>query len=296
MKNDVHMKQPWLLFASPFILLTLIFFGLAFFRDDGHYALWAVPFFLVLATMYILSPQINWWWFKKNPPELNPGTKNFLDNYAAYYKKLSPELKMRFRQRVAMFIIGNEFIRPVHKDNPDAAALRNNVPEDLKAAVASNFTQIHFGKPEILPKKFEHYILYPHPFPTTQFPVLHNSEIYEADGVVLFAADPLMQSLSQPQNYFNIGLYEMARIFKYNNTSIDLPKSLEKDLEKISQMSKSKIESIVGLSDLDNFAIATHHFFVFPKMFSVLLPDIYQLFCNLFNQNPINEQHPIIVI
>lgn len=289
------MQQPWLAFAAPFIGFMLIFFGLAFFRDDGHYALWAAPFFLVLAVMYIMSPQINWWWFKKHPPELNDGTKKFLENYIPFYQKLSPELKIIFRHRVAMFIIGNEFIRPIHRDDPDAAAMRNNVPEDLKAAVAVNFIQIHFGKPDLVSEKFEHFILYPHSFPTVQFQMFHNSEIYEADGVILFSADPLMQGTTQPQSIFNIGLYEMARVFKYTYTPIELPATLEKDLENISRMSKTSIESIVGLTGLDDFAITAHHFFVFPKMFSVISPDIFQMLCNLFNQNPMNELHPIII-
>ena len=289
------MKNPWLLFAGPFIVVMLIFFGLALYRDDGHYAIYAVPFFLILAGMYIMAPQINWWWFEKYPPELDPQTKNFLDTHVFYYQKLSPELKTRFRHRVAMFMVGNEFIRPVHKDNPDAASLRNSVPEDLKAAVACNFVQVHFGKTDLVSKKFEHYILYPHSFPTIQFQVFHNSEIYEPDGVVLFSADPLMQGLTQPQNYFNIGLYEMARVFKYSFNATTLPEMPERELNNISRMSKEFIESIVGLSDLDNFAITAHHFFVFPQTFSVISPDVYQLLCNLFNQNPLNELNPILV-
>ena len=289
------MKNPWLLFAAPFIVAMLTFFGLALYRDDGHYAVYAAPFFILLAAMYIMAPQINWWWFEKYPPELGAQTKNFLDTHAPYYRKLSPELKIRFRHRVALFIAGNEFIRPVHKDYPDAATLRNSVPEDLKAAVAANFVQVHFGKTDLVSKKFEHYILYPHPFPTIQFQVLHNSEIFEEDGVVLFSADPLMQGLTQPQNYFNIGLYEMARVFKYTYNAFEMPEMPERELEIISRMSKKNIESIVGLSDLDNFAITVHHFFVFPQTFSVISYDVYQVLCNLFSQNPLNEFNPILV-
>lgn len=289
------MKNPWLAFASPFIIVMVIFFGLAVYREDGHYALYAVPLFLLVAVMYIMAPQINWWWFEKHPPELDIQTKKFLDTYVLYYQKLSPELKIRFCYRVALFIAGNEFIRPVHKDHPNAATLRNSVPEDLKAAVAANFVQVHFGKTDLVSKKFEHYILYPHPFPTIQFQVLHNSEIYAEDGVVLFSADPLMLSISQPQNYFNIGLYEMARVFKYAYNTDEIPVMPERDLEIISRMSKKNIESIVGLPDLDNFAVTVHHFFVFPKTFSVISPDVYQLLCNLFNQNPLNELYPVLI-
>jgi hypothetical protein len=296
--------QPWQIIAAPFGLWTVIFLVLAFFKDDGYWAIWAAPAFVFMAVAYVMSPQINWWWYRRNPPPLSMGATKLLEEHFLYYKRLSPDLKIRFRERVALFMLGNEFIRPVRADDSEAQQLRNTVPEDLKAAVAAFATQVSFGKAEVLVSKYEHFILYPHPFPTPQYNNLHTSEIYDEDGVVLLAADPLMMGLNNPEFFFSIGLYEFAKIF--SKTISPVASSLAKEntfdltendwslLNKISGMTKETISGVVGLYDLDDFGIAAHHFFTFPDLFKSSLPDLYQLMSNIFHQDPAHGMQPIL--
>ena len=289
--------QPWQYLIAPLAVWALAIFTFAFLKDDGHLAIWAVPAVILMAAVYVLNPQINWWWYRRNPPPLSKSAVAFLEGHFLYYKKLSPELKTLFRERTALFVLGNEFIRPVRADDSDAQQLRNQVPEDLKISVAAIATQVFLGQPNIPVSKFEHFILYPHPFPTPQYKNLHTSEIYEEDGVVLFAADQLMQGLNNPQLFFSIGLYEFSKIFKNITPSVSEPELTENDwatLDKISGMPKETISSIVGLYDLDNFGILAHHFFTFPDLFKATLPDLYQLLNNIFHQDPANGVNPII--
>lgn len=288
--------QPWQVIAAPLGLWTVVFLALAVFKDDGHWAIWAAPALILLAGLYVLSPQINWWWYRRNPPPLSIIATKLLEEHFFYYKKLSPELKARFRERVALFILGNEFIRPVRQDDSEAQQLRNTVPEELKAAVAALATQVSFGKKEIFVSKFEHFILYPHPFPSPQYMNLHTSELYEEDGVVLLAADPLMFGLNNPQVFFSIGLYELSKIFRETPLPVQGPILTENDwsvLEKMSGMTKTTISGVVGLYELDDFGIVAHHFFTFPDMFKTALPDLFQLLSNLFHQDPSNGMNPI---
>jgi Mlc titration factor MtfA (ptsG expression regulator) len=289
--------QPWQVLLAPLVVWTIVFLALAFFKDDGYWALWSVPAFVLMAGIYVLSPQINWWWYQRNPPPLSTGATKLLEEHFFYYKKLSPELKTRFRERVAMFMLGNEFIRPVRADDSEAQQLRNQVPEDLKAAVAALATQVFFGKTEHLVNKYEHFILYPHPFPTPQYNNLHTSEIYDEDGVVLLAADPMMVGLNNPQQFFSIGLYEFSNIFRKMTPSVSEPILTENDwdlLSKISGMTKESISGVVGLYDLDDFGIVSHHFFTFSEIFKSTLPDLYQLLSNIFHQDPANGVSPIL--
>jgi hypothetical protein len=297
--------QPWQYIAAPFALWAIAFIGFAVAKDDGHWAIWAAPAVVVLAGLYVLSPQINWWWYRRNPPPLSKTATKVLDEHFFYYKKLSPELKTRFRERVGLFILGNEFIRPVRQDDSEAQQLRNTVPEELKAAVAAIATQVSFGQKEVFVSKFEHFILYPHPFPTPQYKNLHTSEIFEEDGVVLFAADPLMTGLNNPQAFFSIGLYELANIFKKTTPSrlsrdvpsVQSPVLTENDwsmLEKISGMTKTTVSGVVGLYELDDFGIVAHHFFTFPELFKANLPDLFQLLSNMFHQDPTNGMNPVL--
>jgi Mlc titration factor MtfA (ptsG expression regulator) len=289
--------QPWQVLAAPCVVLTAIFIALGYIKNDGSWAVWAAPPFIILAALYVMSPQVNWWWYKRNPPQLDSSLQRLFEDYFAYYQKLSPDLKERFRERVVLYMIANEFIRPVRPDDPDVATLRKQVPPNLKAAVAAHAVQVTFGKDDFTTGKFENIILYPHPFPTPQFQTIHTSEIFEEDGVLLFSADQLMAGFQNPKGFFSIGLYEMARVFKLLNPKMSYPNldfSIWSAFEHISGMTKPFIESIIGLPNADLFGVAVHHFFTQPQRFQVELPDLYQMLSNIFNQNPVEDAHPIL--
>ncbi len=277
----------------PFLAILIFTIYLTYGVSD-RLAVWIALPFVSLAAIFVMSPQIDFWWYKRNPPDLAMPLQRFLDEHFIFYKKLSPESKRKFRSRVALYIMGNNFMRP---PTPDGSAERGTVPEDLKAAVAAYAAQVTFGKKEFLTGKFENFVIYPHPFPTPQYPPLHTSEIFELDGVVLFDANVLMAGITHAPDFFSIGLYEMARVFRQISPSISAPNLEEKlwwDLEQISGLSRAKIEHTIGLQELDIFGVAAHHFFTFPDRFAKILPDLYTLLSNFFNQNPVHGTQPIV--
>ena len=286
--------KPWHYIALPLVILTALILYLAYSKDD-ELAKWAALPFAALAATWVLNPQIDWLWYKRNPPALDAHIERIIDDYFSFYKKLAPDLKKRFRDRLAMFMLGNEFIRP---PRPDETGDRLPMPEDIKAAVAALAVQVNFGKEKFLTSKFENIVVYPHPFPSPQFEAFHTTEIYEPDGVLLFSAEQLMSGFNNPQQFFSIGLYEYARVFKILNPSVSYPNFDETDIwasfEKISGMKKDFIESIIGLPNADVFGVATHHFLTFGGRFLIVLPDVYQLLSNIFNQNPADSAHPIL--
>ena len=290
--------KPWQFIGIPFGLLAVLFFALPYIVHDSDWAKWGIAPFLILAVAYVMAPQINWWWYKRNPPPLDVKIQRFIDDYFSFYQKLSPELKQRFRERTALYLLGNEFIRPVHPEDPDAAANRKMVPLDLKAAVAAMAVQVTFGKNNFLTGKFENIIIYPHPFPTPQYgDVFHTSEIYEPDGVILFASDILTKGFNTPQDFFSVGLYEFARVFRLLNPSVVYPILDEKawdDFERVSGISRHKIEAVLNLTDVDIWGVAAFNFFTFPERFQKILPDLYQFMSNIFNMNPSNELNPVL--
>ena len=289
--------KPWQYVGYPLILITLALLAWGFLKNDSRVAPLVALSFILLAIAYVMSPQMDYWWYKRNPPPLALPIQRLIDEYFIYYKNLNPELKERFRQRLVLYIMGNEFIRPVNKEDTTAAADRNRVPEDLKAAAAAHAIQVSFGKEKFMTEKFEHIIIYPHPFPSPQYNYLHTSEIFEEDGVLLLTSDPLMIGFQTPQTFFSIGLYEYARLYKILNPSVSYPNLVENawwDLEQISGMSRAAIEKVVGLEDLDLFGVAGHHFFTFPDRMLKLMPDLYTLLSNVFNQNPANKANPIL--
>jgi MtfA peptidase len=286
--------QPWQIAALPFGVIAIICFTIAFLKSNEQAAVWGIIPFVILAGIYVMSPQVNWLWYKRNPPSLDPNIQRFIDDNFLYYKKLSPELKTTFRERMSLYMLGNEFMRPPRMDQSDE---KGTVPEDLKAAVAAHAVQVNFGKYNVLTGKYEHIVVYPHPFSTPQYQHFHTTETYDDDGVLLFTADQLISGMMNPQRYFSIGLYEYARVFKKLYPTVTYPHLTDDiwlNFEQITSMTRQFIESVVGLYDIDVFGVAAHHFFSFPERFHSALPDLYQLLSNIFNQNPMNGAHPIL--
>ncbi len=277
----------------PFGIISLLFIAEAFLKDDHVWALYAAPIIIIVAGVFVMSPQIDWFILKKNPKPLPTVLENLLFQNQPYFKKLSPEMKTLYSKKSALFLLGNNFFRPTSDENE-----RNKVPEDLKLIVAAAAAQILLGREEVYFSKFDNYMICPNTFPTPIHPTQHNSELFAPDSVIIFSAPALLHGFTQQPRVFQLAIYELSRVFfstlSTKNSTPALDESHWHFLENISGMTKSFVESTIGLANPDLIGVATHHFFVFPQKFNQILPDVFQLLCNAFNQNPLKEMNPII--
>ena len=263
----------------PFALGALAFLYIAW-EVRSSYAIYIVPFVIALAVIYVFSPQIDWWWFQHRPPELPAPLRHLVNTRFPFYQNLSADDKTRFRNRMALYMHANEFM-------PQAV---ESVPVDVKGVIAASVVQLTFGLDDYLLNKFEVIIVYPHPFPSPQFPEKwHASEIFEEDGVIMFSAEQLMAAFLQPDRFFNIGLYEYARVFRRCYPGVFFPVLGEngwESLQRISGFAKDFIEKWIGLPEPDAVAVAVAHFFVFPEKFKAVLPEVYEALTKIFKQRP----------
>ena len=74
---------------APFAVLGTVFLILAWTTDES-WSIYFVPCLVVAALIFILSPQINWWWYSKHPPELSEPLQALLERYP-FYRRLNPE-------------------------------------------------------------------------------------------------------------------------------------------------------------------------------------------------------------
>ncbi len=271
---QIILKMPARILAVPIVFFLAVALYLAF-GVDGRYSMWIVPPLILLASIWVLSPQINWWWYQRYPPDVAAPIRQFLFQYP-FYQRLPEGEKKRFRSRMALFVMGNEFIPQMMKD----------VPEDVKAIVAANAVTLTMGMEKFLFPKFENIIINPKPLPTLQYPEkYHASEIYEPDGVVLFSAEQLVRGFLESTRYFNIGLYEYAKVFRISNPVQFYPAFDENSwdaFERISGFSKEWIEQWINLPDIDPVAVSIVHFFTFPEEFLKELPEVYKMYRSIF--------------
>ncbi len=273
--------------SIPFLIGALVFLYLTWEVDTG-YSIYIVPFVIIMALIYVLSPQINWWWYQRRPPELRPKIRLLIERHLPYYQQLVESEKGRFRKRAALYMEANDFM-------PRGM---ESVPEDLRAIAAACAVQITFGRKDFLLPRFEHIIFYPHPFPSPQYPEnFHSSEIYEEDGVIIFSAEQLLPGFLQPFQYYNIGLHEYARAFMRSYPEIDFPKLPEDIWQKLQQasgFSQAAIERWINLKPIPVQPVSIALFFTFPRQFHAVLPELYEQYARIFNQSPARGERPVL--
>lgn len=255
---------------------------------------WLIVPVLVLTVVWVFSPQINWWWYVRYPPKVDSRLLGIVEN-SPFYQGLSATEKVRFGQRVFLITLEKNFMRPAPMGSDKR--VDDQVPPDLKAIVGAAVTQLTFGLKDFTLGKFENVIIYPHIFVTPQYPhQAHPSELFEEDGVLLFSASELVQGVTQPHHFFNIGLYEAARAF-YRLHPEKMPLLAPAIWDDLKRIGWGATEAAISLNllDPDIFGVAAVNFWTFPEKMRHESPELYQIFENLFRQNPIHAQNPCIV-
>lgn len=272
--------------AVPFVILAI---ACLYFVWEGELEpIYIVPWVVMLAVTFVLSPQIDWWWANRNPPPVDPRMEGFLRKFFPYYASLSLPFKKRFANRVSLYIMATEFI-------PKAIA---EVPEDVKGLIAANVVMLTFGQEEYRLSKFEKIVAYPHPFPSPQYPKdIHSSEIFEEDGVILFSLEQMIPGASKRNQYYNIALHEYAKIFTRMYKDHPYPKFDDSIWEKLEQISGFKTEAVknyIGLPFIEPLPVSINYFFTFPEKFKAVLPSLSETYSRIFNQDPTNKEKPVI--
>lgn len=271
------LMAPFFIAAAVFTYMTL--------QVNDKYSWYIVPNVVAIAIIYMSSPQIDWWWYQRRPPKLPEGIVKMFLARLPFFQKLNPEEKTKFCHRVALYMEANEFIPKGMEE----------MPLDIKAVVAASVVHLTFRQEDYLLNKFEHIIVYPHPFPSPQYKEWHASEIFEEDGVIMFSAEQLMAGFAQPDKFFHIGLYEYAKIFMRCHPEVkmpQLPDDIWKKLELISRFPKDKVEGWIGLKELNVMAVTIVHYFIFKENFQNILPGIYYDFEKIFNTQ--RSESPIV--
>lgn len=258
-------------------------------RENREYqwiALSMIPFVVGLLMSYVFAPQINWWAFKRNPPDLPGSLGNLLLNHFPFYHDLSAANKTRFRQRVAMYLEARGFFA-------QRGGEEGEVPLDMKTIIAANVVMLTFGRKDFILKKFERIFIYLQAFPTPNYKFLHASEINEEDECLIFSAEHLTLSFRQPNKYYNIIVHEFAKAFQLTYSDFDYPTfddSIWKNWE------KEQVLKYMGMPEekFELLGVGINLFFENPNKFKELMPKNFEKLKTVFNLNPLEKSNPIV--
>ena len=284
-------KHPGFMFAnyvaSPFVFGALIFLYLAW-KLDSRYALWIIPFAVVATLVYVFSPQINWWRYRRKPPALQPALIALLDKYFPFYQGLDNIGRQKFRDRIVLFRMATDWTPMGWPEE--------TLPADVELALAAQAVMLSFQREEFLFPKFEKVILYPYPFPSPEHPFAHASELHEPDGCLLFSAEQLMMAFMQPGKWYNVGLHEYGRAYRLSYPGLpypafDAPNAWAR-LESVApHLSRQLIEATVGLEQTEVLPVAIHHYFTFTGPFRQVFPEEAATFDLIFGFAPSIAAH-----
>ncbi len=254
---------------APLIAGALVFLYLAWDVDEG-YAYYIIPFVIGLAVVYILSPQIDWWWYQRYPPELPVRLRQFINQRFTYYQRLPVAEKERFRRRMALYMFAREFL-PMGMEQ---------FPVDVKGMIAATAVQLTLSREDYLLSPFERIVLYRHPFPSPQYPERwHASEVYVPDGVLMFSAEQLVPSFLEPTRYFPLALYEYARVVHSVDGGRGWPAWGTADwpvLEQVGGYAREDVANWIGLPEPDVTAVSVVVYYIRPARFRAAYPSAYE--------------------
>ncbi len=234
--------------AAPFVFTALFILYYAW-THAGNGAIWMVPFLLIAALIWVLAPQINWWWYSKRPPALEKGVAAALGQFCGFYQRLDTAGKQRFQERLALTRMAIDWT-PMRSEE-------NAVPPDVETAVAAQQVIVTWGKEDFLFPDFEKVIISPTAFLSPELPYNHNSETYAPENCLLFNGKSVLEAFAQPQ-LFNVALYEFAKVYILRYGAPLLPEGTAtwEQIEAQYGWTRERVEQAVGVAGLDPLPVA----------------------------------------
>lgn len=234
--------------SIPIVISIVISLILMITMDDKRWMIAVALGIVLLVALYFLKDAIDWKYYQKHPPSLELPIVGLLQTIP-FYKQLSTENKAKFERRLALFILAREYkVQPSRRspdDEPSEAA------EDIKAICSIPAIILTFYEEDYLIKEVEQVVLYNHPFPSPRYQQIHACESDKEDKLLIFSLPHLEKGVKEPFTYFDVGMYEWARItdnVSYN--CVDWER-----FENTTGVSKRAFDQVIGLPKIDLPAI-----------------------------------------
>ncbi len=255
-----------------FLLAALVIGGLGVYRDDGDLAIWLLPPLLAAAILYVFRPQLEWALLQRKPVDLDHDLVRMLDTrLPSWYAELSSAQRLTLRQRIALLVTGFEY--------KVQSAEERELPGDLAVLIVSQAARLSLASDILIPLPFETIVVYRHPFPSPQYPrAMHNSEIFAEDGVLMFNLQIAIPGVNEARTYFNVVLYEFARVYEQVNGNKDtIHAAVPPWAEMVAAVVGAEpnwVAGAVGLKEIDDLGVAIVLALDFAEAFAKTYPEL----------------------
>ncbi len=257
------------------VLVVLLYFTFTYKYSDVAILL-IIPIFL-LTAIYVVHPQLDYWYLQKYPLQLDSSIIEWLQKYSRFYIGLNTEDQQKFRNRLCLYIEAREFT--------SIGVERHSVPDDIKAIIAHVPVQMSFYKDDYLIGDYDRIFIYKHPFPSPKMKFLHTIEVDNEDQVYIFSLEHFIPPMLNLKSMYNIGFHAFAEAYVHVNQKEDWPDMMNvswSDLEKISGFTKEQVTQILGYEPNDLLFVVINYYFNFPDQFQKIFPEIENKLSSIF--------------
>jgi len=265
-----------------YIIAFLLGAGIVFYEYVYNNGSFISPYLVipigVAIAGYMLAPQLDWWWYKRFPMQLDSKVRSIFESNSEFYRNLSADKKKIFDERISLYVEAKDW---------KYIGMEESMPYDIRCIIAFEPVRLTLNQKNFLMEPFDTVVVYQNPFLSPQFPDrYHASELFKDDGVVLFSLKHVLPAFREPEKYFNIVLYEYARIMQITHKEIIFPELTEEfwyNLYNVASYGHREIMGVIGLTEADAVAVAIHHYFTYGAYFGNIYPDLYASLQSIFN-------------
>ena len=213
-----------------------------------------------------------------------------LNKRISFYKKLSPDGRAKFVNRIQQIIRKKRF---VPKENIE-------ITQEMKIVVCAAVIQLTYGLKEFKLDNIKGFQLYPSIFYNKKMQVYFKGST-PPEGLISLSWKDLEHGFLVENDKYNVGLHEVAHALKlslrhaynFDKQFASYLKNWEGfghvEFRKMKRGNDSFLRKYGGVNEHEFFAVCIEHFFEAPKQFKEALPKIYYHLCVLLNINPLNE-------
>lgn len=204
----------------------------------------------------------------------------------SYYRKLPAESRGLFKSRI------NEFIK--HTEFQGRQGLE--VTETMKVLVSATAVQLTFGFNSYY--NYDHFnkiILYPDKYVSKYTGQLHTGEM-NTGGAIVFSWKHFYEGIKTDNDSRNVGLHEFAHALDFiDKAELGINDYFAHAIDKIKvygrhfkyhQPEKPFFRSYAATNSTEFFAVGTEYFFEAPIEFRKEMPELYNLYCIAYRQQP----------
>jgi len=262
----------------PFVIAVVYMGYQAYNQPNYPYLIWILVPIVGFILIYLFKPQMDFYWHKKFPLELDSKLKEIIEKYNPYYKSLDLDGKSEFENRLALYMEARAF-KGVGSEQKD-------VPYDIKGILSAIPVQMTMHKKNFLIGDMDRIFLYKHPFPSPRFPFLHNVETHVEDGVIILSLEAFNLALNHVAGYYNVAWHAYIeaylKVYKDNTDEIDEYANWE-TIELVSNFSEKNILDITLLKAIDPLIVVCVLYFTHREEMESNAPQLYEAMQKFFS-------------